>query len=489
MSGAVPEFTPVAFQDWKEEEFQECWAMGVADVDQDGTPEILLTGWTGNWSTPGVSGELRVVRFQPPDRLVQVGRITWPGHGAAFGHAVCAADVDMDAKVEVVVVGGTYRPDATDPGIQAHLRVMTFDGVAFQIDDEMTWHPDVSAIKRHLDAPATVVGSALDAVTVADIDGDGRPEIVCAGSVVIEIDDPALRQDYYNLAWIEVFDWTRSAASRRTPKLRHVFWPGMDNWAGIPVSDIRLTDVGCADIYGDGQIEIVTVGYNDVSAELCAWGVRQGDQGLELRLIDEASWPYRGSTHGHNPLLLHLRIDELLGERGALEIVTGGGQYVQRRTLAEPNPTHSDRVAADMGIWRPLPHWMYREMHQVHSFTVSGLDFQRSGCEGVFSADIDGDGQTEVVSVHEARPPVGGSPMYGHVIAWDPTRARYLAHWDDSWKRALSYGIENAAGDTLETKSAGVWSGDIDGDGRVETVLSGYYADRGERGVWVGMVR
>lgn len=489
MTGSISGFTPVAFQDWKEAKFQECHAMCVADCDGDGRDEIILCGITTEF--PDFLAELRVVRFQPPDRLVQVGRAAWRGSGSAMASAVCAADVDNDGRVEIVVAGATYRRVRGGYPFQAQLRIMQFADSGLKTVDELTWTPDEDLIRKNLHAPFTVVGAFLQTVTVADVDGDGRPEIVCGGSVTVTVNHPAAPQSRYTLPWIEVFDWTRGAATRRRAKYRHFFWPGMEDPQGVPRGNAFVTDVACADIDADGAVEIVSVGNDEFSGELRSWGIRQGDAGPELHRKHSRDWPgVWGWSDGPNPIALRLRIDDLYRERGGLDVVTGGGAYDKGWGHGtEPFPPHSELFHADMRVWRPGSTIFIEKTGDLFWFKQSWLDFNRSGCRALCSADIDGDGRTEVLSLHEARPPVGGSPTYATILAWKTDESWSRAWGDIMWKRKWTFGIQNHSGRTLDTRSAGIWAGDIDGDGQVETVFSGYYADGVERGVFAGVVR
>jgi hypothetical protein len=483
MTDPVREFEPVAFQNWTEKGSQSCSAMCVADCDGDGEEEILLVGQ--NIDANNINGELRVIKFQPPGKLVLAGRHKETARYTPV-ECVCAADVDNDNRIEIITGGCKQISWESRPS--AHLQVLVWDGDKLHVKAERIWLPDPEFIQKKSSIPIYITGATITSVVVDDIDQDGNMEIVCGGILFVRVGYPDYNQIDLNIAWVEIFDWTQPLATRRYPKVQHAFWDLHSSDDPFPLENNNVSDVACADIDNDGSIEIITVGNTEWGGELYAWGVRQGDAGLELFRKAERRW-YDWGAGSKFFGSLRVRVGNLRGEQGLPEIATGasayiGGVYYGSSLLS--------RYDADMRIWRLFGWSFHHVTGGVFPIKSPSGHFLRSGCSAIFIADIDGDRQNELLSVHDIRVPRSDTVSLGCVIAWDPKKDWSSAPREENWKRKFIFGIDSEDGEALPTFLSGIWATDIDHDGRIETILSGGYGrplESGVSGVFAAIIR
>ncbi len=182
---------------------QDIGAIDVADVDGDGTPEVIIGD--GQWGTVHVH-----------DLVTQAEK--WhaenPEHGVTN---IAVGDVDGDGVVDLLWGAG-----ATSTGSD-YLYVAKTTG-----NHSIKWHS--------VDLEGPFLGPEI-----GDLDGDGKPElVVCSFS----------SEAGYHSGRILVFDGA-------TLKLRAISAPVANNGAWTGVHDLKLRDVN-----GDGRMEIV-IGADD----------------------------------------------------------------------------------------------------------------------------------------------------------------------------------------------------------------------------------
>jgi len=235
---------------------QDIGAIHVADVDGDGTPDLLVGD--GQWGS---------VRAYDTTTLQTKWSVSNPEHGVT---AIATADVDGDGKTEVLWGAG-----ATSTGSD-HLYVVDWETKRFE------WQ------NVHLDGP--FIGPEK-----ADLDGDGRPEIVAASWS---------SESGYGSGRILVFDGTSFELRAISPPI-----VGNLSWTGI--HDLRLRDVD-----GDGKAEIL------VAADRLYDGV------VEIYGFDASNAFTLKWTNATRPVgasFYSVEAADVDGD-GRLEIVAGGGR-------------------------------------------------------------------------------------------------------------------------------------------------------------------
>jgi hypothetical protein len=249
-------------------------APAIADLDQDGTPEIVVgrqalsaTGavlWTGSGGrgSQGTVGPLSLVADVDADGAPEVvaGNTVYAANGT-IEHAVAlpdgsnaVANFDADGQAEVVLVSG---------------------GQVWLLEHDLTvkWGP-----------VAVPGGGAGGPPTIADFDGDGQPEVGVAGAVryaVFETDGSlrwaVVTQDgSSNRTGSSVFDFDGDGAAEvvYSDELRLWVYRGIDGAVlyETPLSSCTWHEYPVvADVDADNQAEIVAVANNN-----CGYGSQRG---------------------------------------------------------------------------------------------------------------------------------------------------------------------------------------------------------------------
>ncbi len=224
-----------------------------ADVDGDGQAELIVTpdatGTAGN--------DLWVMKY---DR----SRRRWshlsplPGHsfladvncddGVAtptrFGvKSVTAADVDGDGQAELIVTPDTNGTAGND------LWVMKYDR------SRRTWshlspipgHPFLADVNCDAGA-STPTGFGVKSVLAADVDGDGRAELIVA---------PDITGTAGNDLWVMKYDRSRRTWSHLSPIPGHPFLADVNCDDGTTPTRFGIKSVTVGDVNGDGQAELI----------------------------------------------------------------------------------------------------------------------------------------------------------------------------------------------------------------------------------------
>ena len=322
----------------------------LADLDRDGRPEVIV----GNVVLDGLSGELRW------DGRVTVGTTAGIGNNAFLGPVSIVADLDLDGWQEVIagntVYDGrtgaerwTYTFTTSNLGCTGGLRCDGFDAVGdFDDDDE----GEVVIVRQGEVFVLNHDGTLLHQVqipngacaqneggppTVADFDGDGRPEIGVAGANSYAVFD---------------FDCAGDPlpAGCAGPNLR---------WS-VPHQDCssRATGSSVFDFDGDGRAEVVY-------ADEIRFRIFDGTTGAIL-FSDNT---HRSNTRLEMPIVVDLDNDgksEVLvprapasgGPRGITVFGDAGNNWVRTRRIWNQHAYSVTNVTEDGQIPRdPEPNW------------------------------------------------------------------------------------------------------------------------------------
>jgi hypothetical protein len=465
-----PKFQPVAVETWSEERDNTARSMYVADVDKDGRKEILLGGTSksfvlGKNAPPEIrgrlvnGGELRIIELKR-GKLQLETRVNWPGMGWAEVNAVYADDVDGDGNTEIIAAGSTTKAETASSGriqytTKAQAMVYNWDGTSLALRASRIWKL------------GPYPNAEVNAVCAADIDGDGKKEIIVAGS--------AWDRGREERAFFEVYNG--GPVPFKTRKATQV-WP-----AGRGHNAVK--DIATKDIDNDKKVEIITAsalrnkywvndGIIEGTSELIAWKPQPSDQGLKF--LEKARKVWKGSNaHVTEPRSLWVGdVDDEMG----IEMVTGG---THRHGLYD----NADWYSADIKIWR-LSGTTFKEVNGVNLILRSPSDhYWLTSCNSVYAADIDKDNLKELLIAGEVG--LREYPILGYMGAMNPRKNFWTVPDSDLFERFSTY-IFARGGTDLDTRTWGIAAADIDGDNRVETVVAGYYGWF-NRGVFVAVLR
>jgi hypothetical protein len=420
--------------------------MSLTNPTGNAQDEALVLEWEQHWPTYGVGGTCN------------------------FGtHNFFVGDVDGDGVVEFVTGGMTYRGDYHDASeVEAPFGIWNWDGQNFTLEAYHTWK------------------GLLRTIYAADLDGDGKPEIITGGYASNLIGRSSLIQiwswDNKDLVLRSSFDGV-SASSIHVGDLdgdgkAEIFAAGtmvrngtafaqlcILRWDGETISLVKSYEWGSgegagaksvrvSDLDNDGVLEVVTGGYDhgltNSSGQLRVW---QWD-GEDLVLKANEEWRLVEDTYGvtvtgdpmGNTLVENVKVGDLDGD-GVVEIVSGGFAFDR------------EKMNAQLGVWR----WSGSSLvlEETQEWFVEDI----TEVKAVALDDVDGDGRLEVLVS-------GGTAVYGGFDVDTQPEAAFLTVW--SWD-----------GDVLEliceedwTVGEGVFAwnvgtGDVDGDGVTEIVTVG----------------
>ena len=452
-----PKFQSVAYGTWSEERDNTARSLYIADVDKDGRKEILLGGTSaafvlGKNAPPEIrgrivdGGELRIISLER-GKLKLETRANWPGIGWAEVSAVYADDVDGDGNIEIIAAGSTTKAETSSSGriqytTKAQALVYNWDGTSLALRANHIWKL------------GPYPNAAVDAVCAADIDGDGKKEIIVAGS--------AWDIGREERAFFEVYNGGPVPFSTR--KATQV-WPSGRGHN-------RVKSIASKDIDGDNKVEIITAsalrnkywvndGIVEGKSELIAWSPQPSDKGLKF--LEKARKEWKGSN-AHVTEPRSVWVGDVDDEKG-IEIVTGG---THRHGLYE----NADWYSADIKIWR-LSGTTFNEANGVNLILRSPSDhYWLTSCNSVYAADIDKDNLKELLIAGEVG--LREFPILGYLGAMNPRKNFWTVPDHELFERFSTYIFERGGKD-LDTRTWGISAADVDGDSRVETVVAGYF--------------
>jgi hypothetical protein len=290
------------------------YAVLPADLDADGRLDIVVVD------------AHRVIWFQNPDWKL---RTILQGQTEPDNVCIAAHDIDGDGQLDLAL-GAGWRPFQTQGG-----GTLQWLHRGARVEDPWTMHP---------------IGSepSLHRIRFADIDGDGRPELLVA---------PLMgRGATRERNWLD--SPVRLLAFRIPEQPQQQRWPAEVLDASLHV----VHNFYPADVDGDGQVDILTASYEGVSL---------------LKRREDGTWSRTllGAGNQATPQ----------GNRGASEIKLGklrsGTRY-----LAAIEPWHGHEVV----IYTPPGNGQRLWQRQV-------LDDQLRWGHAVVCADLDRDGSEELI--------------------------------------------------------------------------------------------
>jgi hypothetical protein len=265
---------------------------GVADLDGDGTLELIA----GGFSTQDEGRRSTIIAYrQRGETWSPVAEAGWDGGEGSTVRNVEIADVDGDGKLEVIALG---RVGATQQEARARLAVFSLENGRLVMRTDQSW---LAGQYTH--------GYGL---AIGDLDRDGRPEIVTGG----------FQFDGKNeTGFVRVWSLQKNALVPR----------GAITLDGQGSSSMRINDLAIGDVDGDGRPELVVAGrHGPVKAEGGNERLDQRREAGDLSVLafanDKLTTRARYSwTKGSSMRLRSVVVDDLDGDRRS-EIVVGG-QY------------------------------------------------------------------------------------------------------------------------------------------------------------------
>lgn len=406
------------------------------------------------------------------DSLILEGEQHWETYGVGGTcipgqHNLFVADVDDDNTEEIVTGGYAYdvSSSVTSSSAQAPLNIWSWNGQNVTLEHSEKWGGNIGVVyvadvdgdgkteiitsggahngskyvstlrfwnwdDQTMILRGSYGGISVSSVCVADVDGDNKHEVITVG------------KPYNSYAQLSVWKWNGDTLSLR---------------ARVDCVDSKngtSTSVFAFDLNNDGVSEIITAGYvNNLinsTGQLRVWLVNSDaislESSIEWQTLDGYSLNSAGDIMG-NTVVSNVKVSDIDND-DVPEIVTGGFTY------------NGVSVDAQLRIWN----WSGEALNLEVSREWSGLDITE--LKTIAIDDVDGDGRSEVVAS-------GGTVGYGSFAANSTEKeTAQLRIW--SWD-GKTLTLERSQ-DWVIGEGVMAWNvatGDLDADGIVEIVTVG----------------
>jgi len=443
----------------------EVTSLTADDIDHDGATEVIIAEYffMSGADHPAVhSYEYHNGGFGTMELNDLI--LSWGLTGRVWD--LTAGDIDRDGRWEMIFTG-----NVTD----GHAFVTVMNDTAsggYPGETQYTW--------------VTNAVSRGHGVIASDVDRDGVPEIITAGISIGSEVSGEVRIMNWNIVWppiselvlekdshtssgsvriygVDIGDIDHdgvkevvevgydSGSSPYKAYLRIVSWDGRilseeNSLTWFLTGHTWATDVALADVDSDGVVEIVVSGRNYSGSR---WGGFitvlnwSGNAGDNVRF--EGNYTWFAVESGVNTYVEDVEVSDVDND-GRREIITSG--YVTR------SPYYEGQIS--IVTWDGIS--FHREF--IENTTSSGHTFYW----GLEVNDVDADGRDEILAAgYNYSSSYGTWSGYVRCIGWT----------------GVAYGLEFqfwvTRGDGTDTRLEGVTSGDVDSDGVVEIIVTGYY--------------
>ena len=394
----------------------------LSDLDADGTTEIVTGGYTydvENETRSHASAPLKIWSWNGQNLTLETS-YKWPNsQDSAAIVCVAAGDANTDGTTNLLTGGNM----ANQSGTYAQIRIWHWDETDLKLLTSKEWN-------------ATMGRSSITAAIITDADKDGNPEIITAGRT-FNIDT--------NQTNAELRVWLWNGTELKL--LKSVEWSD-----GNAASANSLS---AADLNNDGEIEIITAGYNQELANSAGQIRIWHWNGTALSLQANREWQTIPNTYAltsaggiqGNTVVNNVKTGDVDGD-GTREIITGGFTY------------DGEKVNGQLRIWNLTAQtialeasyeWTSEYITEVKSITLN---------------DVDKDGNTEIVTSGVT----AGQTSFTENATTKEMAQLKVWSWNGT-NLSLKQSVDWTVGEGVCAWN--VASGDIDKDGTVEIVTVG----------------
>jgi len=378
----------------------------VDDIDGDGTPEIITCGYYYNITEDKTYAQLRIWNYTATNStsgsLNLESELDWT-NDTTFCYSVKVDDLNHDGHKKIITGGAT--------GVNwnsADLRIFNYTNGQINLEAIKDWY-NVSASNY----------TVIFTLAIADLNGDGKDEIITGG----------MYNETNYISQLRIWNYTNSVINFVAEK----------DWYVVGRTEIQSVRV--AKLNNDGQPKIITgglsVGGPRYQAELDIWNFTGGTINLENR----TEWYLNNDT-----IIYSLGIGDLNGD-GVPDLVTGG--------LANDGT----RRRAQLRIWNYTQPTLNLEDDYTWYVGANAAEVY-----SVLVQDINKDGIPEIVTVGMQN----NVSDYGQVRIWTWMNKTLSLQRSNEWLDTVDTGgvLEGELDDSL-------YVADLDGDGINEIIAGG----------------